>query len=901
MKLFLPAAAAASSVASSLLIAASSNNYPSVVTAFVAPLSSSSIRLSSARFFSAVASSPQDAQQQQQLSPSSSYAAAAADDDEYGGVLTGQVMSILRSSYDGSETNNGTGGGGAAAFAVVKVCEEDLLPNSAYAVAKAMATAAATKDENDCVVVVTNKSGGEEEVEEEEGDKVELASALFGKPMPAAVKKSTAAANKNKNGGVVGACVVSDVCVFCAACFVYLQCFVLCLNPPINQFECTTTCMIDMCQNCFLSLFLQQTLTLSLYLSISINLPADGDFTGRTVSFTNSNQKGMVVAHRHPVVFVLLEEDENTITSRRSDDDNGIDKGSICSISHKRVSIDPLAIPNGSIVDYLGNSLAVLKDGSVSRSLPKAAADGGGVDLESGLRIGGVISLTVSTTSEEDDDDSSSGNTRPIFMPIPKISDIGLIDSPLVSGITAIDALTPIGKGQNMLVIGDADEEATNKRGWMINFLRNVIENNRHETKSKTMRCFYGLTSGSSNVRSNLLDRLKEAGIQDDIVTILSTRNHSEEGEGGNASSAAISTEKAMTAAEAVAVAATTCSLAEHHALTTGGDSIVFIDDINLHKSLWDVTTQFLVQVYGVDAVVAADLQGSGSSEMRGYFSGLIQRSARFKLNKGGGSVTLILLSTLPGDEVQVDNNGEDEPTFEVSDFENMPEKIKTRISMLVKAKVPLTPTNLKKIKLPLPSTSDAENTKRLALQHVEDLISMSDGQIWLDDALAKSGRSPPLDPSRSITRVGVGADTVSCRADAPALRSVVGSLRFEFQQAMDVMDTSTASAIVGNKKQVQRRDAFLLAMHQESNQRRKLSHECIALLAASRGHLDTVLAEGGLAGTVQGKEAINGLIEFVENNASGVVTEIESTLDLSSEGKSVLEDTITTYFAKGN
>eukprot|EP00986_Skeletonema_menzelii_P007467 scaffold2937_cov137-Skeletonema_menzelii.AAC.8 len=49
----------------------------------------------------------------------------------------------------------------------------------------------------------------------------------------------------------------------------------------------------------------------------------------------------------------------------------------------------------------------------------------------------------------------------------------------------------------------------------------------------------------------------------------------------------------------------------------------------------------------------------------------------------------------------------------------------------------------------------------------------------------------------------------VSCRADAPALRSVVGSLRFEFQQAMDAMDTATASSIVGNKKQVQRRDAF--------------------------------------------------------------------------------------------
>ena len=657
---------------------------------------------------------------------------------------------------------------------------------------------------------------------------------------------------------------------------------------------------------------------------------ADGDLTGRTVTINNSNnQRGMVVAHRHPIAFVLLEGGESTpppITALAStgdekdgeDDDNS--STSSCSISPKLVSINPTSIPPGSIVDYLGNSLAVLDDGSVGRSLPKAssttvdAVAKNGVDLENG--IGGIdmdgISLMVS-----DDGGSSvssgSSSSRPIFVPIPKISDIGLIDSPLVSGITAIDALTPIGKGQNMLVIGNADDNktTTNKRGWMINFLRNVIENSRGKDTSM-MRCFYGLTASDNTVRSNLLNRLKEAEIQDDVVTVLSTRNYNvekeEDGEsGGNES---LSTEKAMSAAEAVAVAATACSLGEHHALTTGGDSIVFIDDINLHKSLWDVTTQFLVQVYGVDAVVEADLQGGSSSEMRGYFSGLIQRAARFNVKKGGGSVTLILLSTLPGDEDQDANTSssgkeEDEPTFEASDFDNMSEKIKTRISMLVKAKVPLTPTNLKKIQIPLPQTSDAENAKRLALQHVEDLISMSDGQIWLDDALAKSGRSPPLDPSRSITRVGVGADTVSCRADAPALRSVVGSLRFEFQQAMDVMEsksTTTATtggaAIVGNKKQVQRRDAFLLAMHQESNQMRKLSHECIALLAASRGHLDAVLAKGGLAGTAEGRQAIDGLIEFVEKNASGVVTEIDSTLDMSIEGRSVLEDAIASYFA---
>lgn len=170
---FLPAA---STLASSLLI----SNDIKLSTAFVTPhggniifppTSSATLLFpSSTARFSAVA--PQDAQQQE----------APQNNDEFGGLLTGEVLSILRPDTSGG-----------AAFAVVKVCEEDLLPNSAYAVAKAMATAdAAAKNEEEDVTTV----------EEEEEEKVELASALFGKPMPQAVKESTAAAAKN--GGAVG-------------------------------------------------------------------------------------------------------------------------------------------------------------------------------------------------------------------------------------------------------------------------------------------------------------------------------------------------------------------------------------------------------------------------------------------------------------------------------------------------------------------------------------------------------------------------------------------------------------------------------------------------------------------------------------------------------------------------
>ena len=649
----------------------------------------------------------------------------------------------------------------------------------------------------------------------------------------------------------------------------------------------------------------------------SIFIAGAEDPTGRIVTFVDGTW-GTVVAHRDPISFVLIAANSSSSTTTNKKDTNAVfedEDEEMCTISSSRTMIHPTNIVPGMIVDYLGRQLDI-----ISSSLTN----------EAGL----MVTTTATTLKKEDNNNNNDEKDklllqRPIFVPIPKISDIGLIDSPLITGITAIDALTPIGKGQNMLIISTDEENANeshqgdnnnntirlNKRGWMINLLRNVITNHRHRTtndankKKSEMRCYYCLTSTDPIVRTQVLNDISSVGIRDEVITILSSSSTS-------SSSSSSSNDGCIGAAEAVAAAATACTLAEHHALTTGGDAIVIIDDINLHKTLWDITTRELVNVYGTNSVVEADLNGGSSSEMRGYFSGLIQRAARFNTKRGGGSVTLLLLSTLPNpNETDMDGNNEDinndATTYDASDFDDMSEKIRTRIRLLVSAKVPLTAANLRKIKLPIPRPSAAEDQRRLALQHIEDLISMSDGQVWLDVSMA--GRSPPLDPSRSITRVGVGADTLTCRADAPALRSVVGSLRFEFQQALDLSpntvssSSSSSKGIAGieedndNTRQVRRRDAFLLAMHQEVHEGRKLSHECTLLLAASRGHLDGVLAKGGKAGTPMGRKMIEGLLEYVTNETQTgeIIRSIDETLDLSSEGRDLLENAIVVYFSK--
>ena len=165
----------------------------------------------------------------------------------------------------------------------------------------------------------------------------------------------------------------------------------------------------------------------------------------------------------------------------------------------------------------------------------------------------------------------------------------------------------------------------------------------------------------------------------------------------------------------------------------------------------------------------------------------------------------------------------------------------------------------------------------------------MSDGQVWLDETLYAKGQRPAMDPQRSITRVGVGADTKS-RADAPAMRGLAGGLRFDFAQANSL---EGAGANSGAEKQLLKKQAYLLAMHQEAGDERSLSENCVLLLAASMLVLDDIVEKGGTAGTDLGRDAIQGLIAHVRETAPKAMEEIDETLDLSEEVRSELEGII--------
>ena len=527
-----------------------------------------------------------------------------------------------------------------------------------------------------------------------------------------------------------------------------------------------------------------------------------GDLLGKQVVLPGGSV-GLVVAHRPPVAFIY------------SDPDVSENKSGRVKIFKDLASVTVSSKPR--IVDCFGRPI----DGSA------------------------------------EDQDSLK---RPILAPIPQLKDIALIDEPVLTGITMLDALAPIGRGQNMLMVG---HDLESMRGYAMSLLQTQVGN-------KETQCVYATTEPHGRI----LERLQGAGIAENVHLVVP-------------SSAQDDKDDTSRAAEAVAIAGTACAIGEAFALDKGMHSVVIVDTIDMHKVLWDATTRVLVDVFGVDAVVASDLNGGASSEMRGFYSSLIQRSSQYNARKGGGSVTLLLLVKLPEMEAGGDT------VFSEADFEHHSDKVKDRIKLLQQRKIPMTAEKLRKIDIPVPSVSEGE--RRLVLQHVDDLISMSDGQIWLDERLV-GRQEPPIDPQRSVTRIGIGADTDS-HADAPALRRVAEGLRLLLSQAasMDGADATAASV-----KQRQRQQALLLAMWQKAGTGgRRLSESCAVLLAASQGFLDIAVSEGSLAGTKGGTELMEDLLKHLWVEASESMQQIDDTLDLSEDARASLVKTISTFFAQ--
>jgi F0F1-type ATP synthase alpha subunit len=622
------------------------------------------------------------------------------------------------------------------------------------------------------------------------------------------------------------------------------------------------------------------------------------DMLGKVVKFSNSNHddvvnvnmKGMVIAHRYPLAFVYVAATAAAASNASASADavvtlSGVEDGDPVQILKKNTNIHPVQQHVlGKVVDCFGDEII--------------------------MKMNSSIAGQTGTETEID----ATENGRPIFSPIPLVADISLINRPLLTGVPFIDELAPIGKGQNMLMVGQEPQNDGRRKRHLVQV---ALEMQRLEaTMGRPVKCVYAATgTGTETVLPQMTHN---------DFTVVTNR---------------VSNDDAIVkAAESVAVCAAACSIGEFYSRFANdhdddgnddqqdndghdSDALVIIDTVDPLKVFWDYTTRVLMNVYGKDAVVKEDASGAAGSESRAFFSSLIQRAGSFKTNtkkvegskdkqhQTQSSLTLLILATLPNDDAGP-ADGEDAVLFTPQDFEGYNPKLKVRIQMLIDKGIPVTTAILNKLEIPIPPTkesspSQSQYDRVSVLRHVDELMSMTDGQLWLlDDNENDNGnesQSIALDVRRSVTRVGVGADTDS-RADAPALRDLIGGLRFDFAQALALEGGADIKNDKNAQKQLLRRDALLLALHQggagggsndSDHTPKRLSQQCVGLLAARSGTFDNAIQQGHGAGTKEGSQLVSDLMAHLTkktNKSNDILERIDATLDLSAEDRASLE-----------
>lgn len=272
----------------------------------------------------------------------------------------------------------------------------------------------------------------------------------------------------------------------------------------------------------------------------------------------------------------------------------------------------------------------------------------------------------------------SASGTRPIEAPAPAIPDRGKVNSPLQTGIMAIDAMIPIGKGQRELIIGDRQ---TGKTSIALDTIINQ--------KGKNVYCVYVAIGQKASTVSAFVHTLNEYDAMKYTVVVCSTARDS-------------------SPMQYIAPYAG-CAIAEEF-MYSGKDVLIVYDDLSKHAVAYRAMSLLLKRPPGREAY---------PGDIFYLHSRLLEWAAKLSDQLGGGSMTALpIVETLAGD-----------------------------ISAYV-------PTNI---------------------------ISITDGQIYLESELFNAGVRPALNVGLSVSRVGSSAQI-------KGMKKVSGKLRLDLSQYRELI-----------------------------------------------------------------------------------------------------------------
>ncbi|MDK3885874.1 F0F1 ATP synthase subunit alpha [Staphylococcus pseudintermedius] len=361
--------------------------------------------------------------------------------------------------------------------------------------------------------------------------------------------------------------------------------------------------------------------------------------------------------------------------------------------------------------------------------------------------------------------------TRPIEKKATGVMARKSVDEPLQTGIKAIDALVPIGRGQRELIIGDRQ---TGKTTVAIDTILNQ--------KDQDMICIYvAIGQKESTVRA-AVEKLRQAGALDYTIVV---------------SASAAQPAPMLYIAPYAGV-----TMAEEF-MFNGKHVLIVYDDLTKQAAAYRELSLLLRRPPGREAY---------PGDVFYLHSRLLERAAKLNDDLGGGSIT-----ALPFVETQAGD-----------------------ISAYV-------PTNV---------------------------ISITDGQIFLQSDLFFSGIRPAINAGLSVSRVGGSAQI-------KAMKKVTGTLRLDlasyrelesFAQFGSDLDEATASKLERGKRTVE-------VLKQDQNKPLPVEHQVLIIYALTRGYLDDIPVVD-----ITRFEAE--IIEWTKSNANEIFTEIRETGGLPADEK---------------
>jgi F-type H+-transporting ATPase subunit alpha len=355
------------------------------------------------------------------------------------------------------------------------------------------------------------------------------------------------------------------------------------------------------------------------------------------------------------------------------------------------------------------------------------------------------------------------------------------VDQPLHTGIKAIDAIIPIGRGQRELIIGDRQTGKTS-------IALDTIINQRGED----VVCVYVSIGQRKSSTLQVVRTLEEAGAMEHTVVVMASPDDPP--------------------ALVYLAPYVGCTIAEGF-LDHGRDVLIVYDDLTKHADAYRELSLLLRRPPGREAY---------PGDIFYLHSRLLERAVRLNQAHGGGSIT-----ALPIIETRRGN-----------------------ISAYV-------PTNL---------------------------ISITDGQIYLSPELFNQGVRPAVDVGLSVSRVGSAAQTA-------VMRKVSGQLKLALAQYEEVAHFARFGTEIdrATRQQIVRGERLREALKQPAYQPLSLSRQILILYAASQGYLDEIPLD-------QVSRYEQALLAHVEREHRSIVHRIEEEEMLSDDLAADLERVVSAF-----